>query len=403
MQNVIQFNKYTLIVFAFFSLFNLKAQNNCLEKVELATKKFNAGDFVTSLNSLIEIEKNNDCKLSMSERENILTLIVRNLIELDWIEEIDLWDKKLYENNPYFRPKEDILEEDFMLYLGNHYAKPKLDISVNFGTRFNYIERLRTYSIYEMLDYSGSIYSTEPQPSFGASFGYFFNENQKISFSIGVHRMSNTRYITGLMRGYDQISNDLILISQPTFNSNAFSDNLSQWDINALKYSIIYTQFDEELKSASIGLDYRFILNLNEKVSFSPHLGYQMNFIYDVEHSIYVNYLDLASNEYLFASESTLNSSTHSELDRTHIRNNVLSFLDFGLEFSYKFKGVTFFINSSFQYGFKNFVKSRHGYIGTDNFETLLALRYYYVDEEYILHFLTSSAGLKYNLKYKVK
>ena len=41
----------------------------------------------------------------MSERENILTLIVRNLIELDWIEEIDLWDKKLYENNPYFKPK----------------------------------------------------------------------------------------------------------------------------------------------------------------------------------------------------------------------------------------------------------------------------------------------------------
>ena len=54
-----------------------------------------------------------------------------------------------------------------MLYLSNHYAKPKLDISVNFGTRFNYIERLKTYSIYEMLDYSGSVYTTDPQPSLG--------------------------------------------------------------------------------------------------------------------------------------------------------------------------------------------------------------------------------------------
>ena len=408
MQNVIQSNKYILILFTFLSLLNLKAQNTCLEKVELATKKFNAGDFVTSLNSLIEIEKSDDCNLSMSERENILTLIVRNLIELDWIEEIDLWDKKLYENNPYFKPKEDILEEDFMLYLSNHYAKPKLDISVNFGTRFNYIERLKTYSIYEMLDYSGSVYTTDPQPSFGASFGYFLNENHKISFNTGFHRMSNTRYITGLIRNYDEISNDLTLTSQNSSLVNSYY-NLNDVQGQFINYEIAYTKFDEELKSASVGLDYKFILNFNDKFSLSPQIGYQMNFIYDVEHSIFINYFDIASNEYLLPNESsvgssafssTFNSSTLDEIDRLYTRNNVLSFLNIGLEFLYKFKKFTFFVNSSFQYGFKNFVNQNYSIY---SIETTLKYKYYYVDEDYILHFLTTSAGLKYNLKYKVK
>ena len=57
MQNVIQSKKHILILFAFFSLLNLKAQNTCLEKVELATKKFNAGDFVKSLNCSLKLKK----------------------------------------------------------------------------------------------------------------------------------------------------------------------------------------------------------------------------------------------------------------------------------------------------------------------------------------------------------
>lgn len=408
MQNVVLIRKHILTLIALVTLLNVSTQNSCLEKVELAAKEFNTGNFVKSLNSLTEIEKSDDCKLSVSERENVLTLIVRNLIELDWIEEIDLWDKKLYENNPYFKPKEDILEEDFMLYLSNHYAKPKLDISVNFGARFNYIERLKTYSIYEMLDYNGSVYTTDPQPSFGASFGYFFNENHKISFNTGFHRMSNTRYITGLLRDYDEISNDLILTSQNSSVVNSYY-NLNEVQGQFINYEIAYTKFDEEIKSASVGLDYKFILNFNDKFSLSPQIGYQMNFIYDVEHSIFVNYFDMATNEYLLPSESsalnavnsTLNSSTLDEIDRFYTRNNFLSFLDFGLEFLYKFKRFTFFVNSSFQYGFKNFVKQRYG--GPRSIEASLRYKYYYVDEDYILHFLTTSVGLKYNLKYKVK
>ena len=147
MQNVNFYIKNILTFIITISILNINAQSTCLEKIELSKRKFNEGDFVKSLNFLIEIEKKIECNLSRNERENILTLIVRNLIELDRIEEIDMWDKKLYENNPNFEPKKDILEEDFMLHLSNHYAKPKIDVSSGFGIRNTIVERLKTYSI----------------------------------------------------------------------------------------------------------------------------------------------------------------------------------------------------------------------------------------------------------------
>jgi len=394
MQHVVTKSKYFLTLLVVVSQLSLNAQNSCLEKAELATKEFNQGDFVTSLNSLIEIEKSDECKLSVSERENILTLIVRNLIELDWIEEIDLWDKKLYENNPYFKPKEDILEEDFMLYLSNHYAKPKIDISASIGTRFTYVERLKTYSIYEMLDYVGSRYYTEPQPSFGFSSGFYLSEQHKINFSLGFHRMSNTRIIEGFEKVYDNATNNFSYVDQPYpyYNNAEYLEN----------FYTSYTSFDEEIKSASFGLDYNFILNFNDHIAFSTIIGYQMNYFYDVEHSILVNYYDFSNNEYLLGSESTLNSASWNELDRSYYRNDIVNYLNLGLEFLYRYKGFTFFINSSFQYGFENFVKEE-ARNWDDNINHTLFYKFYYSDEDYKLHFFTSKLGLKYNLKYNVK
>ena len=81
---------------------------------------FNEGDFVQSIEIALLIEKDDKCDFSELENENLLVLIVRNLIELDRLEELSFWYKKLFFNNTYFKPKEEIIEEDFMLYLKNH-------------------------------------------------------------------------------------------------------------------------------------------------------------------------------------------------------------------------------------------------------------------------------------------
>tara|TARA_B100000524_G_scaffold342952_1_gene238528 strand:+ start:2260 stop:3357 length:1098 start_codon:yes stop_codon:yes gene_type:complete len=363
---VILFRNILIITTILTLVSSISSQNTCLEKLELSQKQFEHGDFVRSLNSLKELEQNKNCFFSNSENEKLLVLIVRNLIELDRIEEIDPWYKKLFENNKYFKPKEEIIEEDFILHLNNHFALPKLDLSIGFGARLTFVERLKSYALYEKFDYLNSNYKSEAETSFGLSLGYMPSNNHRITLSTGVQRMSSERTFSGF---------------EPIYN----------------------VLFEEEIKALSLGLNYNYQFNINHRFTISPLIGYQINHFTDIENSITISAPLYESNEFLrprfdaFGNIEALNIQKKG-MNRTSTRISFDHYLEFGIDLCYRINRFSLFFNSSFQYGFNNFIIPASRY---ENHQ--LIYEFYYVDEDYKLHFLTMQAGLRYNLKYIIK
>ena len=364
MQKIILNMKYIYLIILLFVGSIVHSQVNCLEKLESAEKMFNEGDFVKSIEIALLIEKDDKCDFSELENENLLVLIVRNLIELDRLEELSFWYKKLFFNNTYFKPKEEIIEEDFMLHLKNHSAIPIWDVSFGVGARLTFVERLRTYSVYEQLDYFNSEYESEPEVSFGISAGFSPIPNHRLTFSSGIHAMGSERVFQG-------------------FNSD---------------YSIYYK---EEIQSFSFGLNYNYQFQLSPEIIISPSIGYQMNYFTDIEHSILTSVSEYSSNQVIENGVPLIigvGNYEVKEMDKKNTRISLDNYINLGVDISYRFSKLSLFLNTSFQYGFKNFVVPETRYN-----DDKLVYKYYYVDEDYILHFLTVHAGLRYNLKYKIK
>ena len=340
------------------------AQSGCLGRLENAEKLFDQGNFNQSYSILEALEKDGSCELNKVERENVLVLIARNLIELDRIEELDPWYKKIFDNNKYFEPKTEILEEDFMLHLEGHNARPILDVGVGFGVRMTFVERLKSYSIYEELDYLNSFYEGEFKPSFGISVGYMPWKNHRFVLAGNYNQMGHKRYFGGFTEDY-------------------------------------YVEFGEDIKSLSVGFEYNYQINLSKKIIVSPFVGYQLNYFTKFENSLLLTVPVYESNE-IIDNDLPLNTGVSTivknEMERTLTRIPFDHYVSGGLDISYRVRRLSLFINASFQYGFANIVDPDQRY---DDYE--LVYEYYYLDEDYKLDFMTIQAGVRYNLKYKIR
>lgn len=353
-----------ILIISLLSMNYCLAQAGCLERLEIAEKSFDQGNFNESLSLLEGLEKDESCELSKIEREIVLVLIVRNLIELDRVEELDNWYKKIFNNNKYFEPKTEILEEDFMLHLEGHSARPTWDIGVGLGARMTFVERIKSYSIYEELDYLNSFYEGEFKPSFGLSVGYMPWRNHRFTANFNYHQMGHKRIFGGFTPDY-------------------------------------MVEFGEDIKSISVGIDYNYQFNLSKRIIVSPFIGYQLNYFTKFENSLQLTVPVYESNEVIengLPLNTGVTTVVKNEMDRTLTRIAFDHFLSAGLDISYRVRRLSLFINTSFQYGFSNVVDPDQRY---EDFE--LVYEYYYLDEDYKFNFFTAQAGVRYNLKYKIK
>lgn len=325
------------------------AQTSCQKKLANFQKMFDKGYFGNSLDSLSKLRTNNVCKFSKKEKEMMLELIARNLIELDQISKLDSIFIQIFENNVNYNPSKELIEEDFFLHLSNHSANSKMDISFGFGGRSTFIEKIRSYSLNENIDYLNSIYKSKPEASMSFTLGYKPFKRQKLNFEFGLQTMSNERII-------------------------------NQWGDNEIR-------FEEKIKSTSCGINYSYEFKLNDNTSLNPFVGYEINIFTSHEATYEEPYLDIL--------QFYTNSYGYSETSRVGGRIRSGNYLNFGFNLSYRVEKVSLFLNSGFQYGFENFVTDRY-----TNFDLIFEKNF--VADDYILHFLTIQVGLKLNFKYKI-
>jgi hypothetical protein len=324
------------------------AQTSCQEKLANSQKMFDKGDFVNSLDSLSKLRNNNVCKFSKKEKEMMLELIARNLIELDQISKLDSIFIQIFENNVNYNPSNELIEEDFFLHLSNHSANSKMDISFGFGGRTTFIEKIRSYSLNANIDNLNSIYESKPEASMSLTLGYKPFNRHKLNFDFGLQRMSNKRI--------DK------------------------------EFGVPEIRFEEKIKSISFGINYGYEFRLNDNTSLNSFVGYEINIFTRHE----ATYEDTRSDIIHFYTNSYVWSATHAGT-----RINFGNYLNFGFNLSYRVEKVSLFLNSGYQYGFENFVVDRytnHDLVYEKNF----------VADDYILHFLTIQVGLKLNFKYKI-
>ena len=150
------------------------------KKLANSQKMFDKGYFVNSLDSLSKLRTSNACKFKKRKRK-LSADISQNLIELDQISKLDSIFIQILENNVNYNPSKELIEEDF-LYLSNHSANSKMDISFGFGGRTTFIEKIRSYSLNENIDYLNSIYESKPESSAGFNLGYKPFNKHKLEF-----------------------------------------------------------------------------------------------------------------------------------------------------------------------------------------------------------------------------
>ena len=344
MQKII-FNLSTFIMI-FCLAISASCQTSCQKKLANSQKMFDKGYFVNSLDSLSKLRTSNACKFSKKEKEIILELIARNLIELDQISKLDSIFIQILENNVNYNPSKELIEEDFFLYLSNHSANSKMDISFGFGGRTTFIEKIRSYSLNENIDYLNSIYESKPESSMSFNLGYKPFNKHKLNFEFGLQTMSNKRIID---KSYGEI------------------------------------RFEEKIESTSIGINYSYEFRLKDNISLNPFAGYEINIFTSHE----ATYEDTWSDILEFYTNSY--NSFFSAGRRIRFGN----YLNFGFNLSYRVERVSLFLNSGFQYGFENFVTDRYSNLD-------LIFEKNFVADDYILHFLTIQVGLKLNFKYKI-
>ena len=246
---------YTITFVMMFSIaISVSCQISCQEKLANSQKMFDMGDFVSSLDSLLSLQNSSLCKFSKKDKEKMLVLIVRNLIELDQISKLDTFFIKILENNTNYNPSKELIQEDYILHLRNHSAISKMDFSIEFGLRNTFVEKIRSYSLNENFDYLNSIYETEPETSYGFSFGYKPWKNHKLSLVLGFHRMRHERIISSrvVYRG-DVITGPVVI------------------------------RYGEEIKSQSVGINYNYKIKINDNIYLSPYIGFETNHIVQVE------------------------------------------------------------------------------------------------------------------------
>ena len=377
MQKLIFYTSTFIMIFSF--AISANCQISCQEKLANSQKMFDVGDFVSSLDSLLLLQNSSLCKFSKKDKEKLLVLIVRNLIELDQISKLDTFFIKILENNANYNPSKELIEEDFILHLNNHSAVSKMDFSIGFGLRNTFVEKIRSYAVNENFDYLNSVYESEPETSYGFSFGYKPWKNHKLNFVLGINRMSHERIISSKMIHRGDV------IPGP-----------------------IEIRYDEEIKGQSLGINYSYKIKINDNIYLSPFIGVEENFISDIEatykanvNSSYNNN-NSAESQYLTTSGFENVNEIYELSTARRLVNNSISYFNYGFNLSYRVNKISFFLDSGYQYARDSYYNTEEaGRISIQDIQNLL-LEKNYAFENIKLHYLTIRLGLKFNFKYKI-
>ncbi len=345
---------FLLLTMLFCVVLNSQSQDNCQTMIRDAELVFESGNYDDCINILENALK--DCNYSSQEKEEALIVLIRAYLEEDNIDEVNKGIVKLLKNNPNFKLREGLVQQDFVAYFNKFRVRPLLSIGVRFGIGIPQYKVTKKYSILDGVDYNAP-YNWRVEGQFEISVEFSFINNLSLSSEAGYISYKYKRSITGV----------------------------DSWNLDYTE-KISYFEFPLYLKK------YFEIKKLNYKPFLLTGLYFTrlQSAFADVE-------LTYHSYDYL-TNETDRNDISSTKIDRVDERTLNNYGVLFGLGLSHKIKNFIFSTDVRYSIGINNIMSVKNKYHNSE-----LIYNYYYVDNDVKINKLDLSFSVHYVFNYVVK
>lgn len=159
-------NIITLLILFLSTTVGYSQKANCTTAIIEAEDLYRAGkydDAVQLLNTAM-----NECKFSKREKEDAYIILAKSYLEKENYLEADRLLVKILNNDPNFKLKENLYQEDFYSYYSRIHIRPLFSAGVKLGTNIPQYAIKKLNTVYNSADYSKAY-----KPSLGYMYGMF--------------------------------------------------------------------------------------------------------------------------------------------------------------------------------------------------------------------------------------
>ncbi|MCH8331636.1 MAG: hypothetical protein IH946_09725 [Bacteroidetes bacterium] len=331
------------------------AQSNCFLIIEHAEEIFRSGNYQSSIDTLLNALI--DCKkYTRKDKETIYILLVRAYIELDDFSRSYFYLRKMLNNNPNFKLKTELVEQDFKRYYDKFIVRPMFTVGLRGALSIPNYKTTKTYEILSTVDYTAPYEATVEYQVGGFAELYPFKDIAicaDVNYSI--------------------------------YNYNRDVRTTEGWSLDYVE-ELSYFEFPVYLKK------YIPIPNMD----FSPYLygGIYYSRLANswVDVSLNYNSFDALTGE---VDDNTIASTSVNRNDeRVQFTNGIL----FGAGINKRVKNFMFSIDARYSIGNTNVMSIKNKYRNNE-----LVYNYYYVDNDITIDKFELGVSVYYIFKYRVK
>ncbi len=328
---------------------------NCATAIKEADEMYREGNYDNAIQLLKTAFK--ECKLSKREKEDAYLILAQAYLEKEQYTEADQLFIKLLNNDPNFKLKDSLYQDDFYTYYNRIKIRPLFSAGLKLGLNFPHYAIKNLYSVN-----NANNYSLAYKPEVGYSYGAFAEW---------------------------QFHNNISFVTDNDFSKMGYSRTINGSDVNKsiLNYSEVLKSFETSL----------YVKKYFLHKQFKPfvYLGGYYTHLNNATSNVELTY-KLKDNITPDVDDYYLNKSN---VDMIGMRNTNRFGAISGIGVSYKTKNILLSAAASYRVDVgKNLTNSANRYQNED-----LLYTYYYIDNNVNLSRVDITFSVGYILKYSVK
>ncbi len=357
MQNSIKYRFIVIIMVVLLPSISGFAQSevNCITAIKDAEEMYKEGNYDNVIQILNASLK--QCILSKREKEDTYLLLAQAYLEKENYAEANNLFVKLLNNDPNFKLKENLYQEDFYTYYSRIKIRPLFSAGLKLGVNYPHFSIKDIYSVS-----NANNYSSDYQPQLGYSYGAFAE-----------------------YQFYDNLS----VVTDNCFSKMSYNRTINGTDVNKseLNYSEVLKSFESALyvKKYLFHKQFKPFVYLGGYFSDLTNANANLELTYKLKDKITpdVDNYDISKNN----------------VDVLNMRNTKRQGVISGIGISYKTDNFVISADASYRLDIgKQFTNSANRYKNEQ-----LLYEYYYIDNNVNLSRLDISLSVSYILKYSVK
>jgi tetratricopeptide (TPR) repeat protein len=350
-------NKAFYIIFILLCLNSmLHAQDiNCATSVKESEDLYKNGHYERAISLLDSTLK--QCSLSKREKEDAYIILAQANLEKENYTEANRLLIKILNNDPNFKLKENVYQEDFYSYFNRIRIRPMINAGLKLGVNFPSFSIKNVYSVYSTSKY-GQAYSIKPGMQYGGFIEWQFANKISIVGEGFFSRMFYSRTIPGTS------SDSLMIDYSEALKSVETSIYLKKYfSKKQIKPFVYCGAYFSKLTAATGNIE----LTYNLKDVITPDI------------------------DQYYLSKSNINM--------LELRNAKRNGMVLGTGISYKFKNFLIFADAGYRFDIGKYLNN----ISNAHKIEELSYRYYFIDNDVMLRRWDLSFSVSYILKYSVK